>query len=117
MGLWLFFALGELFIVVRYFVDDVTRRNTLPQDVQLPHYCISKYVALRDILAVTNVGPLILSTLFTVNKVVYCKSDVCILSAILSSLDVYLSYLVNFEKSYLKKKLKQVYSLVLSISN
>lgn len=112
-----FFALGELFIVVRYFVDDVTRRNTLPQDVQLPHYCISKYVALRDILAVTNVGPLILSTLFTVNKVVYCKSDVCILSAILSSLDVYLSYLVNFEKSYLKKKLKQVYSLVLSISN
>lgn len=112
-----FFALGELFIVVRYFVDDVTRRNTLPQDVQLPHYCISKYVALRDILAVTNVGPLILSRLFTVNKVVYCKSDICILSAILSSLDVYLSYLVNFEKSYLKKKIKQVYSLVLSISN
>lgn len=35
------FALGELFIVVR-FVADVTRQNTLPQvkDVQLPHYCI-----------------------------------------------------------------------------
>lgn len=25
------FALGELFIAVRYFVEDVTRQNTLPQ--------------------------------------------------------------------------------------
>lgn len=91
-----FFALGELLIVVRYFADDVTRRNTLPQDVQLPHYCISKYVALRAILAVTNVGPLIFSRLFTVNKVVYCKSDICSLSAVLSSSHGYLSYLVIF---------------------
>lgn len=86
------FALGELFIVVRYFVEDVTRQNTLPQikDVQLPHYCISKYVALGDILAVTNACPLIFSGLFTVNKAVYCKSNVCSLSAALSSLHVYL---------------------------
>lgn len=57
------FALGELFIVVQYFVEDVTRQNTLPQikDVQLPHYCISKYVALGDILAVTSACPLIFS--------------------------------------------------------
>lgn len=93
----IFFALGEL-IIVQYFVDDVTRWNTLPQDVQLPHYCISKYVALRAILAVTNVGPLIFSRLFTVNKVVYCKSDICSLSAVLSSSHVYLSYLVIFFK-------------------
>lgn len=101
-GLLIFFALGELFIVVRYFVNDVTRWNTLPQDVQLPHYCISKYVALRDILAVTNVGPLIFSRLFTVNKVVYCKSDVCSLSAVLSSSHLFSSYLVNIKKRSFK---------------
>lgn len=48
-----------------------------------------KYVALRAILAVTNVGPLIFSRLFTVNKVVYCKSDICCLSAVLSSSHVF----------------------------
>lgn len=70
-------------------MDDVTKRNTLPQDVKLPHYCIPKYVALKDILAVTNVGPSIYSRLFTVNKVVYCKSDACSLSAV-SHMFIYL---------------------------
>lgn len=90
--LFFFFALGELFIVVRYFVEDLTRRNTLPQHVQLPHYCISEYVALRDILAVTDVGPLIFSRLFTVNKVVYCKSDIC--SFFFSSIIFMVIYLI-----------------------
>lgn len=67
-------TLCELFNVVQYFVNDVTRQNTLPQvkDVRLPHYCISKsYIAFQDILAVTNACPSIFSKLFTVNKVTF----------------------------------------------
>lgn len=97
-GMGFFVALCELFNVVRYFVNDVTWQNTLPQvkDVQLPHYCISKsYVAFQDILAVTNACPSIFSKLFTVNKVKF------IVNVIFSSLTMMAFTLFLFIYYYL----------------
>lgn len=97
-GMGFFVALCELFNVVRYFVNDVTWQNTLPQvkDVQLPHHCISKsYVAFQDILAVTNACPSIFSKLFTVNKVKF------IVKVIFSSLTMMAFTLFSFIYYYL----------------